>query len=616
MRKLYVLLLIILTFFCCTTNTIKKDISSIIALQQTERNSIIDSSLIYLKQAQILIDKHKNIPDTLKIENIFRKGYYYLQTNKLDSAAYYFHRSIDLIAITSKRKRNLVYFGNTWETDQKRGDYKNGIIAANKFIKIAKNSNHYNGLFRAYNFMENAYLSLNDYDKALKYNELASSNTLKNNDIDNYVITGNSKAKILHGYLKKKEEAYKLLDSLATINCGINAKQQLYRDLGILNFNDKNYKASIRHYKKAIDLSKKKKYLHNVEYQYAYHLLESYNNIAEAYLYSKNYEVAKKYLDSSKIMISKSPDARYINFYNKLRFKLNYNTTNDEKALLKEYEGLIQENKNRYQQNIDTEIRELKLSHEREQKILLQKTKEENKNIILVGVSSFLGLLIIIGYLFYRQRQVKFEKENLQIQQRLLRSQMNPHFIFNTLSLIQNKIKENQKDAVNYLLKFSRLLRLILENSLSNYVLIENELESLKKYLDLQLIRFPNKFKYFIELENFEDDEMIFIPPMLIQPFVENSIQHAFYGINVEGEIKIKLSLKENWISCRIEDNGIGLKSSYEKTKVSLSTSLISKFILKSTKKNIQIIDKKTNDTNTSGVIVSFLIPYKFNKDD
>ena len=223
---------------------------------------------------------------------------------------------------------------------------------------------------------------------------------------------------------------------------------------------------------------------------------------------------------------------------------------------------------------------------------------------------------MLLGYLFYRQRRHKFEKQDLQMQQRLLRSQMNPHFMFNTLSAIQNQIKDNQEHAANYLLKFSRLLRLILENSLSNYVQIENELELLRKYIELQLLRFPEKFTYTIELEGLEEDELLFIPPMLIQPFVENSIEHGFIGIEKKGHINIKLALLDKWIACTIEDDGAGLNHLNNNYKKSVSTKLISQFIYKTTRNKITILDKKKEDRNTTGVLVKFLIPYKFSKDD
>jgi hypothetical protein len=315
-------------------------------------------------------------------------------------------------------------------------------------------------------------------------------------------------------------------------------------------------------------------------------------------------------------MINPNSFQGYINSYNKLRFRYNYRTKLNEQEVLDEYKALVDDYKKQHELNLNEKLTALTLSYKKEQEAIAKKNEEEIKNLKLSTLIGVLGVLILIGYLFYRQRRFKFERESLQMQQRLLRSQMNPHFIFNTLSVIQNQVKENKDGAVNYLLKFSRLLRLILENSLNDYVQIENELESLRKYLDLQLIRFPEKFNYTITIENFEEDELLFIPPMLIQPFVENSIEHGFLGINYEGQIDIKLILQEKWISCVIEDNGTGLKASNSNLKNSVSINLISKFIKKTTKQQISIINKKTEDKNTSGVLIEFLIPYKFSEHD
>ena len=198
------------------------------------------------------------------------------------------------------------------------------------------------------------------------------------------------------------------------------------------------------------------------------------------------------------------------------------------------------------------------------------------------------------------------------MQQRLLRSQMNPHFTFNTLSAIQDHFKQDKEGASSYLVKFSRLLRLILENSTRNYVPLESELEAIEKFMDLQLIRFPNLFIYDIELTNLERDDLVFIPPMLLQPFIENSIAHGFSGINRKGEISIKLELKEEFISCIIEDNGKGISDSGEIRKNTTSTRLISDFLRKATGKSLLISNKR----DEQGVVVSFLIPFKTTEND
>ena len=108
-------------------------------------------------------------------------------------------------------------------------------------------------------------------------------------------------------------------------------------------------------------------------------------------------------------------------------------------------------------------------------------------------------IAIVIGFLifnFYRQRKFKMEQQNFLLHQRLLRSQMNPHFTFNSLSLIKNSIEEDKEQSIKYIQKFSRLLRAIFENSTKDYVPIEDELESLRDYIELQQFRFPDRFNY------------------------------------------------------------------------------------------------------------------------
>jgi LytS/YehU family sensor histidine kinase len=193
---------------------------------------------------------------------------------------------------------------------------------------------------------------------------------------------------------------------------------------------------------------------------------------------------------------------------------------------------------------------------------------------------------------------------------------MNPHFTFNTLASIQNQIKTDPKKASTYLIKFSRLLRLILENSTSNFILLEKEIDSLRKYMDLQLLRFPGKFEYIFHFDNMDEDEFIFIPPMLLQPIVENSIEHGFADIKYTGMLEITLSRKRDFIACKIEDNGHGFYTTDSERKQSLSTSLINTFLKDATKSKMNVLNKNDVDPTKSGLLTEFLIPFKLTDND
>ncbi len=608
------LILIVLSLFSCGKKNSKSvflnKIAEIDHLHSLAKKAVNDSTLVYVNAAKRLIDSDKNLPDTLLLENFFRKGYFYKQIDVTDSARYYFYKTIDLVKKPNTRKRNRAYFRSAWEMEEQINNMANAFSIVERFIGISDKEENVDDLIFAYNYLNRAYLDLGNYEKSLEYNAKILEMAKQTSNVDMYVITANAKADVYYAYLNKKEEAFKLLDSLSTIQCGKEAKRQLYRTYGILHFYEEEYHKALNYYDKVLKLSKKTKSNYN------YNLLESYNNISEAYIELKDYKTASKYLDTTKSIIDSNSFESYVTVYNDLRFLLNYRTKTDEGKVLAEYKSLVEANRKQHQQKINEKLYALELANEKEKIAIIAKNESELNNVRLLTLLVFSGLLLLVGYLLYRQRRYAFQKQELQMQQRLLRSQMNPHFTFNTLSVIKNQIEENQESAGDYLLRFSRLLRLILENSLRNYVQIENELELLRKYMDLQLLRFPDKFRYTIRLENFEEEDLLFIPPMLIQPFVENSIEHGFLGTPYKGQIDITLRMKNKWITCIIEDNGVGLSKSKKGYKNSVSMQLISKFTYKTTKQKIVIVDKKDKELSKTGVYVEFLIPYKFSEND
>jgi hypothetical protein len=338
------------------------------------------------------------------------------------------------------------------------------------------------------------------------------------------------------------------------------------------------------------------------------------------YLDLKQYDKARIYLDSVRLLgvasLARRKQKSLLNYELRLAVETNKSSGEASKVL----NEIFEQQDAVYKQKSENELLELSKTNEKQKQLLKENQAAEIENLKLQTGSIILLvsiiLLTLIGFLFYGQRKLKFEKQSLQLQQRLFRSQMNPHFTYNTLYAIQKEIKTDPKSAESYLLKFSRLLRLVLENSMSNYVLISKELEAIQKYLDLQLIHSPNKFSYEVNLVNMEEDELIFIPPMLLQPLIENSIEHGFTGIDYPGKLNLTLTLKDSFVHCSIDDNGKGLQKGNNSEKQSASTKLIQDFLKRSTKKGFSIFNKKDLDPEKSGILVEFLIPYKFTEND
>jgi ligand-binding sensor domain-containing protein len=181
--------------------------------------------------------------------------------------------------------------------------------------------------------------------------------------------------------------------------------------------------------------------------------------------------------------------------------------------------------------------------------------------VILFLILSLSGLI----WLFFRfqlRRRLSKEQEQrrmVEIELKALRSQMNPHFIFNSLSAIQDFIfSHRMEEASEYLSKFSKLIRLILLQSRKQLVTLEEELQLLTYYLELESLRFRDKFDYEITIAKEFDLRRVYIPSLLLQPVAENSVNHAFQGLNRKGLLRISVEPKDSFIVCTVEDNGVG----------------------------------------------------------
>lgn len=198
--------------------------------------------------------------------------------------------------------------------------------------------------------------------------------------------------------------------------------------------------------------------------------------------------------------------------------------------------------------------------------------KLNNQRYFLFAFAGGIFMIIVIGSLLFRQSKMRAKRRISEMNRKIseitqanLRQQMNPHFIFNTLNSIQYYMYQNDKISTNnYLTKFSSLMRRTLENSQHTSVSIKDEMDALELYLELETIRFKEKFTYSISIDEEIDPLLYKIPTMLIQPYVENSIVHGLVHKEGNGYLKVGLTLMKDHISCIVEDNGIGREASME----------------------------------------------------
>ncbi len=247
------------------------------------------------------------------------------------------------------------------------------------------------------------------------------------------------------------------------------------------------------------------------------------------------------------------------------------------------------------------------------------------KNMIVLGAAVLLLFLLLVfnQYRISRERKAEGEKHLLhhqlsELKIEALRAQMNPHFLFNALNSINRYIIRSDKEtASDYLVKFSKLMRLVLENSKSSVVTLHHETDALRLYIELEQLRFDHKFDYSIVVDPAIDSETTFIPPLVLQPYVENAIWHGLLNKNGKGRVDIHIRKRENnRIFCVIEDNGVGrqkaaeLKSKTLGSNKSFGTEITRERInlLNGDDKNFKIIDLYDANNQATGTRVEIVL--------
>lgn len=255
------------------------------------------------------------------------------------------------------------------------------------------------------------------------------------------------------------------------------------------------------------------------------------------------------------------------------------------------------------------------------QERMIQEARIKEQRTYMQGLAILLLLVALFSFLYLRHSRLKARYSRIDLEQRLLRVQMNPHFIFNSLCAVQDLIiSEKTQKANTFLTKIAGLMRNILENSREEYVDMEKELETLRLYLEVQQLRFEEGFEYSITVSDDIDPENVMVPPMLAQPCVENSVEHGLMPLGHKGMISISYTLKDGLIRLEITDNGVGReradKKSKERTRKSISTSLTVKRIeyfrqILSEKQISFSITDLYNGEEPSGTKVIIMLPFR-----
>jgi tetratricopeptide (TPR) repeat protein len=379
---------------------------------------------------------------------------------------------------------------------------------------------------------------------------------------------------------------------------------------------------SLEYYQKNLDIS--------VPLNRKQNITNIYGNIGNIYRDKKDYEKALEFYDRSIELSEEIKD-----FYNLAwiyeDISIMYASLGDYKKAF-EYQQMHSNysdslNTHRYQSQL-AQARSRYESEKNKQELEIVSLQLRNNRLITYGLGATVVIILIIGIMLFQRSRLKSNQKIAAMNHRIselnqqnLRQQMNPHFIFNTLNSIQYYVFQNDKIAANeYMSKFATLMRKILDNSRSTTIPLEDELDALKLYLELESVRFKGRFKWNIDVDDDIDTLDYKIPAMLIQPYVENAITHGLKDKEEKGRIDISIGLQNGGIFCSIKDDGIGRQKAMENKRKqndshnSLGTTITESRLklvndLYGNKMNVIYRDLKTSDGQPAGTEVIINIP-------
>jgi len=584
------------------------------------------SQISYEKCVEFSIKKYdfavkiKNEPEIAK--SLMEIGLYTYYCGKPEKATEYFRKSIAKETKIGNKKQIAQLHCNIGAMQEVMGKYDSAFVSYQKSLQIFEQENDKSGIAFVRNNMGIVSEELAMHEKAINNYNIALKLKLELGDKKGAASTYNNLG-VVYENTKNNEKALLNYQKALEIYTSIDNKKgmaTLLNNIGHVFEVEKKYSKAIENYSKSLEIRKQLGDSEGITSTMSY--------LGILFLKTNEFQKSEMFLLDSYETAKKQNSAKFL-IQNAEQLSMLYTKLNNYKKAYSYYVEFAQLRDSLQGGELKNKISELETKYETEKKEhkinslqIENELKDEKllKNYLIIsGLMVFIAIFSISGIIFYRNRKLKNEKNNIVLEQKLLRSQMNPHFIFNSLSVIQSFIYGNEpKSAAKYLSNFAKLIRLILENSREENITLDNEIQTLEHYLELQKLRYNQKFDFEIVIEEQINVLEYKIPPMILQPFVENSIIHGILNKDDMGFIKINIGLNSDFIKIEITDNGIGRKKSAElnqnKNTKSLATQITAERIeninkYKRNKINFEIIDLFSLDNKAIGTKVEIYIP-------
>ena len=569
-----------------------------------------------------------------------------------------------------------ITFGMNHEYADAISDFNEAVVLGIKYNNPKETANAYNGLGIVYKSMGDYVTSLKNYNHSLT---IYKKNGLKVGESTAYANLG-----VLYDLMGEYENSYKYYLSAYKIDDSLKnerSKNSLLINIAIYHMQKKEYQKAISTLHESSKYYIKTKSFNNLipvynNLSHTYKLIKEYDSTI--YYATKaidlindnplnKYDAANPYLNRSTAFLYKGEFNKAIEDANsnfqlakdlgfskrmesyQLKAKINDSLGNYKesseanKIVIALKDSLFEENKVKQYKSEQIKqqvyLKNEQIANQKNNIQILNKDVKQKKewNLFLIII---IGLFIISMVLLYQryafrnktnlvlrsqneliiQQKKEIESINEELENRMLRAQINPHFIFNALNSIQHFITVNDKmSSLKYLTKFSSLLRQILENSINAKVSIDDEIKFLKIYMDLEALRFDHSFSYEIKMDDLIDIQNTEVPILFLQPFVENAILHGLLPKPSEKHLIISIRQESSWLIFEIEDNGIGKEAAkilkdkkkieYKSRGLSVTEQRIKMLQKEGNEGSVSFIDLKNNDGKPIGTKVIIKVP-------
>lgn len=581
----------------------------------------VDISDDYLAEAMDIARKNESLNQLARIYNLL--GQRYRNRAQYGEAMKYHQKALDLATKTEDKRLLGQVYNQLGVVYRRIDDNPTALEMHTKALNLAKETGDSLLIGASINSIGNVNYNLNRYVTSIEYFKRALNlSNLMNNKLGlaiNHNNMGEALLKLgqvdsaLNHFFASLEYNYQIGSKVGQSIC-FNSIGGAYLQQG------RPFKA-LEYLEKALHL--------NEELGDLMQVAISHTKIGQTYLQMGDFPLAEKHLKLGLEVAKEIGSLFQIEETSQLLSRLSEKRGEYAKAL--EYfkmsaaysDSIINEKNINHlatQEAIFESERQRKRIEELNKQTLQQKAALDRQRFILT-----LGLIIVAAISFaiimlVRQSQLRHRYKNVRHQQRLLRSQMNPHFIFNALSAIQVYILEHDiEKSSRFLTDFARLMRQVLRSSAHDYISLKEEAEILGYYLELQRLRFSEAFEYSLDIDSSLDVESIMVPPMLTQPFIENAIEHGIRPSGTDGFISVKFFREGDKMIVEVGDNGIGIDASkkasekgknHESMAIKITRERLDMLTRDSGRRtDLVILDKKQINPFDRGTLVRITLP-------